>query len=517
MYINNSISKYNSLKQLNYCNNILNITKENIYKKFRRSKIPIKTPYHNYNYNSISKINNNNERNTFYSDEANIYNISNNKNTLIKNRSIQSFEQLSDNKYKSRMNIMINNGIIKNIFVNKNPKYKTSNMKKNQKKQIPISNNFFNNIKKIKENLYNDYNQTFENINSNRMYNITSNNNYLNTKSPSNIIKPLEYKSFNGKTLLLNNNKLKQITSTNNYIFYNNNNNSQRKNSYGNNYFNNMNGIYKRNVNIMNKNRKNLIYKTNNFYNKTNIYESTNNNIRDKICLKPLQVQNKIKNKNRNNIIIKNKSFNNIISLTNNNNKFYQYTENNNNKIQNNLISSSSSSDISYELSILAEDIINIYKTEKRKNKEKKYKKNLLKKFDKKVKKKINDSTEENFELIDEIINKANLEEKNKEKREINFELEKNIYINYKPKEKIANNEKKMEFYLTLLKSKNKFNPIIKNFDTKEIKINKEYILNENLEEYEILGDLYNIFYLKDINDLDKKLKHNIDNLVKKE
>jgi hypothetical protein len=39
--------------------------------------------------------------------------------------------------------------------------------------------------------------------------------------------------------------------------------------------------------------------------------------------------------------------------------------------------------------------------------------------------------------------------------------------------------------------------------------------LNENLEEYEMLGDLYNIFYLKDIDDLDKKLKNNIDNLIK--
>ena len=55
---------------------------------------------------------------------------------------------------------------------------------------------------------------------------------------------------------------------------------------------------------------------------------------------------------------------------------------------------------------------------------------------------------------------------------------------------------------------------MIKSFDVKDIKINKDYFLNENLEEYEMLGDLYNIFYLKDINDLDKKLKNNIDNLI---
>ena len=91
------------------------------------------------------------------------------------------------------------------------------------------------------------------------------------------------------------------------------------------------------------------------------------------------------------------------------------------------------------------------------------------------------------------------------------------MYILNIIKKKILTNNKKMDFYSTLLKSKIKIDSIIKNFDKKEIKINKEYLLNENLEEYEILGNLYNIFYLKDINDLDKKLKQNLDCLVKKE
>ena len=152
--------------------------------------------------------------------------------------------------------------------------------------------------------------------------------------------------------------------------------------------------------------------------------------------------------------------------------------------------------------------------------------KNLEKVFDspkkektflKEEKNKNNESTEENFDIINEIINKADLEEKNKKGRKIKFDFDKNVYINYNQKEKILTDNKKMDFYYTLLKSKIKINSIIKNFDKKEIKINKEYELNENLEEYEILGDLYNIFYLKDINDLDKKLKQNIDCLVKKE
>ena len=152
--------------------------------------------------------------------------------------------------------------------------------------------------------------------------------------------------------------------------------------------------------------------------------------------------------------------------------------------------------------------------------------KNLEKVFDspkkektlkKEEKNKNNESTEENFDIINEIINKADLEEKNKKGRKIKFDFDKNVYINYNQKEKILTDNKKMDFYYTLLKSKIKIDSIIKNFDKKEIKINKEYELNENLEEYEILGDLYNIFYLKDINDLDKKLKQNIDCLVKKE
>ena len=72
-----------------------------------------------------------------------------------------------------------------------------------------------------------------------------------------------------------------------------------------------------------------------------------------------------------------------------------------------------------------------------------------------------------------------------------------------------------MDIYFELLKSKNKYNSIIKNYDKNEIKVNKDYELNEDMEEYEMLGDLYNIFFYKDINDLDKKLKKTIDKFMK--
>ena len=140
-----------------------------------------------------------------------------------------------------------------------------------------------------------------------------------------------------------------------------------------------------------------------------------------------------------------------------------------------------------------------------------------------------NESIEENFDLIEQIMNQAEKEEKNKRNRHIDFNLENNTYIHYNPKDLITkkvifkedkkmeineDNDKKMDIYYALLKSKTKFNPIIKKFNKEDIKINKAYELNEELEEYEILGDLYNIFFSKEINDLDIKLKNSIDKFM---
>jgi len=535
---------YNSLYQINQPKNKSYISKINKYKN-SRSKIPIKQVYNNYN--SISKLKNINnsiddENKILYNNDLKSYQIYNTSynNSIIKNYRFNSFGHLSLDKSKPEMNIMINNGIIKNIIVNKKNKDKMPiKINRIQNNKQSHHNNFYNNFNKIKEKLYNDYNRTFQKVNQNMIIRKYNENSNFNSASKNNKI--FEFKSFNGKKLLKNNkinnnnNKIKQIPIGNNY-------NSQRRNSYGNdiniNYNNNLknnNNInnyiinnYKTNNNniINNQKKKNTIYKADNFFSKTNIYETKNNNIiKDNILLfeyKDNNMPKKIK-MNNNTQINKHQSFNKNNLL--NNNKLYNYTENNILKNNYNLISSSSSSDFSNELSALAEDIINIQKQNKIKNKINKknnlkeinINKNLEKDFNinKENKKNTIESTEDNFDLIDQIINKANLEEKNKKNRKIIFELEKNEYINYKPKEKVIKNDKKMEYYFTLLKSKIKLNPIIKNFEKKEIRINNNYILNENLEEYEMLGDLYNIFYLKDINDLDNKLKNNIDNLIK--
>ena len=541
--MNYSPFNYNSLYQINQPKNKSYISKINKYKN-SRSKIPIKQVYNNYN--SISKLKNINnsiddENKILYNNDLKSYQIYNTSynNSIIKNYRFNSFGHLSLDKSKPEMNIMINNGIIKNIIVNKKYKDKMPiKINRIQNNKQSHHNNFYNNFNKIKEKLYNDYNRTFQKVNQNMIIRKYNENSNFNSASKNNKI--FEFKSFNGKKLLKNNkinnnNKIKQIPIGNNY-------NSQRRNSYGNdiniNYNNNLknnNNInnyiinnYKTNNNniINNQNKKNTIYKADNFFSKTNIYETKNNNIiKDNILLfeyKDNNMPKKIK-MNNNTQINKHQSFNKNNLL--NNNKLYNYTENNILKNNYNLISSSSSSDFSNELSALAEDIINIQKQNKIKNKINKknnlkeinINKNLEKDFNinKENKKNTIESTEDNFDLIDQIINKANLEEKNKKNRKIIFELEKNEYINYKSKEKVIKNDKKMEYYFTLLKSKIKLNPIIKNFEKKEIRINNNYILNENLEEYEMLGDLYNIFYLKDINDLDNKLKNNIDNLIK--
>ena len=567
MSINYSPFNYNSLYQLNQPDNKSYISEIRKYKN-TRSKIPIKPVYHNYN--SISKIKNINnslddENKIFYNNENNYklksYEISNTNantnysNSKIKNYRFNSFGHLSLDKSKPEMNIMINNGIIKNIIVNKNCKNKIPIKINRIQNKETHHNNFYNNVNKIKEKIYNDYNRTFQNVNQKII--IRKYNENLNSNSETKNIKTFEYKSFNGKKLIKNNNnnnKIKQIPIGNINNYY-----SQKRNSYGydiniyNNNLNknnknsliNLNNLNITNKNILNQNKKIKKYKSDNFFSKTNIYEIRNSEIKNNTLLFPYQYNNLTKkleinnNKNYKNMnctpINKHQSFNKNNLL--NNNKFYNFTENNIYKT--NLISSSTSSDFSNELSALAEDIINIQKDNKRKNNDKVKKnynlkeitiksnkqlinnniinKNLQKDFNtpNDNKNKINDSTEENFDLIDQIINTANLEEKNKMNRHIIFDLEKNEYINYKAKEKVVKNDKKMEYYFTLLKSSIKLNPIIKTFEKKEIKINRNYILNENLEEYEMLGDLYNIFYLKDIDDLDKKLKNNIDNLIK--
>jgi hypothetical protein len=100
------------------------------------------------------------------------------------------------------MNIMNNNGIIKKIYVNKNPKFNINNSNNNNFMIQNYSNYNINNINKIKKNFYNDYNLTFQDDKpNNKAFRVNSNSN-LNSVSKN--IKIFTYKSLNDKKLLKN-------------------------------------------------------------------------------------------------------------------------------------------------------------------------------------------------------------------------------------------------------------------------------------------------------------------------
>ena len=56
--------------------------------------------------------------------------------------------------------------------------------------------------------------------------------------------------------------------------------------------------------------------------------------------------------------------------------------------------------------------------------------------------------------------------------------------------------------------------PIIKTFLSKDIKVNNEYILVENLPERQILPDLYDDFEEDDIKSLEKSLERSVDKVL---
>ena len=113
-----------------------------------------------------------------------------------------------------------------------------------------------------------------------------------------------------------------------------------------------------------------------------------------------------------------------------------------------------------------------------------------------------------------------------KTRRHISFNLNNNILIKFNKDDLITNSEiitqtgetyiqqkKNMNLYqneLKLVKPK----PIIKTFLSKDIKINKDYILVENLPERQILPDLYDDFEEEEIKSLEKSLERPTDKLL---
>ena len=134
-----------------------------------------------------------------------------------------------------------------------------------------------------------------------------------------------------------------------------------------------------------------------------------------------------------------------------------------------------------------------------------------------------NDNNNSNISLVKK---KSNIIKNNiivKNKKHISFNLDNNIFIKFRKDDLITNSlitKQNGEIYnhpkinmniykkeLKLMKPK----PIIKTFLTKDIKINPDYTLVENLPERQILPDLYDDFEEEDIKSLEKSLERSVD------
>ena len=125
--------------------------------------------------------------------------------------------------------------------------------------------------------------------------------------------------------------------------------------------------------------------------------------------------------------------------------------------------------------------------------------------------------------MVNQILINLEKEEKSKRSRHITFKLENNIVISFKNEELITNFDvikegqediipfkRDFNLYLKILKRKVPPHPIIKNFEKNDIKVNKDYVLMENLDEQQIIPELYEENE-EDIKSLEKSMERSID------
>ena len=384
-------------------------------------------------------------------------------------------------------------------------KYANSGYKTN------IENNFEDNIRTeaIKKNeRKNEFN-----LKNNLIYQFNNNNNQYNEKQNYNI--------FDNK----NQNFIKQNLVTDNNIIKINDNNT-------NNNINNVKNIS--NINIINISNTNNINNINNIKNINNINNTKNhkrisnfygikkiNNITETNIIKEEDIYRKINFNvsdfgdfnNKKNILFKTKSINsnnkNILQLEKNpliedsilnipliikTLKYNKVMKSN----SDNLTNTTSSS--------LPKILFNINKSE-----------NTKIKYNNENEKKPNDL------LINQIMSKFKNKEKSKQNHRVKINLSNNIIIHFNQNDLIT----KMQIYKkqndnplpskeNLLKTKIYPYPIIKkNFNLNDIKINKNYKLVENLDEKQIVPELYKE-NSEDCKSLEKSLEKSIDKLFYK-
>ena len=352
-----------------------------------------------------------------------------------------------------------------------------------------------------KQNNINDFDVSEnDDFNENRN-NVLSNNNIINNQ---NIIIGLNYSNQNNN--LINSNITNKFNNNeqvnpNNFnpkkesLIENDKNNIVGKNNHKYNINKNINNIQIKRLNSNNLLDKNLKKNSNEmneaFLNLKDLLSSKKNNNNIEVIKennnsfnesdKKYLLKNKLKNIGKNNIEnINNFSYN---KSNNNNNITYQNNDKNNIKrITNNMAPINKN---------------NYFKTNI----------NLNRKSIPKIKSKT-DLTQNNI-LI-------------KNKRHISFNLNNNILIKFKKDDLITNSEiitQTGEIYIQPKKNINELKlikpkPIIKTFLSKDIKINKDYILVENLPERQILPDLYDDFEEEEIKSLEKSLERPTDKIL---
>ena len=482
----------------------------------------------------------------------------------------------NNNDYHSQKKIIyktkstIKPTIVNNFFISSEQnQYKNNNLKKDINYNLFVVNKYNNNNKiNTNSNIPTLITRTYKSPNILREDKNNMNQNILGENDNySDFIEKKNNDNFNNNNLIKNKNINENIIPENNY---NLNNNLIQQN---NNAINNFNKNFYTNIDYQNNSKIN-VQKENNYIEENNNYDF-NINEPNKIQNFDINYMNKIQNINNNQIYNLHSNINNNLkfSLKKNFNQIkianstlkellsssYKNFDNNNIKVHKNKFNFPINDfDKQYLLN-------NQVKNQRKKKADNNY--NLLKNISLKEDDKKNNieytnnynnnyfknkSTNNDITNINEINktnflnNTLNLNKKNnnfpniinqknniknnnimtKTKKHITFQLNNNIFIKFRKDDLITNSEittengeiynypkRDMNFYqkeLKFIKPKS----IIKSFLPKDIKINKDYILVESLQERQILPDLYDDFEEDDIKSLEKSLEKSVDKIL---
>ena len=436
--------------------------------------------------NDFQNNNIQNQKNTFYENKSAA------KPTIVNNFFISSSDSLNQNKslekdinynlvivneYNNKINSNVNTNLPIPSLVSKT--YKSPNILREEKNNLNINrklNDLYDNIaesenteisdnnlmknQNVKQNILIGLNYS-NNINNNTTIGSNINNNMNNQINPSNYF---EGNNINNNNF--SNNFNKTYGMNNNYLFNMNKNNSLKKNSIKNNNESKIIDSTLKEILSSNKNKPNNIINNNNINSLNNQYQDLDNLDNTNFSFNKninINQNNNITNDSNNNsnnykgniynnaINSNNLNVGNMTSIGQNNNNYFNYN-NNNNVISNNILT--------------------------------------------------------------------------KNKKHISFNFNNNIYIKFRTEDLITQSqitnqnggvyhhkEKDMNLYQNELKMI-KPRPIIKTFLAKDIKINHEYNLVENLPERQILPDLYDDFEEDDIKSLEKSLEKSVDKIL---